>query len=95
MAFYGSTDISVLMLRDSKKAEVVAVAPECKLGLTIRETGDTSGGESLSTVRLGPVEVSIGNNYEYGDQEDDKHNKRAVQNNAFGTNNNNNNNSTV
>ena len=74
MAFYGSTDVSVLMLRDAKKAEVVAVAPDCKLGLTIREAGDNTGGESFSTLRVGPVEVTVGNHYEYQEKDQPNHN---------------------
>ncbi len=74
MAFYGSTDVSVLMLRDAKKAEVVAVAPDCKLGLTIREAGDNTGGESFSTLRVGPVEVTVGNQYEYQEKDQLNHN---------------------
>lgn len=68
MACYGTTQVSVLMLRDAKKAEVVAVAPENTLGVTVRDVGDATGGEATTTLRIGPVEVTVGNHYEFEDE---------------------------
>lgn len=79
-AAYGSTEVRLLVLRDAKTSQekVVAVAPNCKLGLAVRDVGHAQkGGDTLATVRVGPVEVLLRNQYEVQDDDAVVNNKNA------------------
>ena len=78
LACYGTTQVSVLLLRDEKKAEVAAVASENTLGLTVRDEGNSSGGQAITTVRIGPLEVNVGNHYEFDEEEEQKDRDQAL-----------------
>mmetsp|Transcript_15879 Transcript_15879/g.24050 ORF Transcript_15879/g.24050 Transcript_15879/m.24050 type:complete len:329 (+) Transcript_15879:41-1027(+) len=65
---YGSTDVHVLILRDAKTNEekTAGLAPDCRLGVSRRDIGkEKVGGESITSIRIGPVEVKIVNQYEH------------------------------
>lgn len=67
---YGSTDIHLLVLRDlkTKKENIVGVSPDCALGVSVRDVGTNQGGDTIATIRVGPLEVSLGNHYEFHDE---------------------------
>ena len=68
LSCWGMTTVSVLMLtKPDGTKEVAAVAPENTLGITVRDEGDAKGGDTTATLRVGPVEIAIGNKYEYDD----------------------------
>mmetsp|Transcript_37490 Transcript_37490/g.76310 ORF Transcript_37490/g.76310 Transcript_37490/m.76310 type:complete len:416 (+) Transcript_37490:268-1515(+) len=73
LSCWGMTTVSVLVLtKPDGSKEVAAVAPENTLGISFRDEGDAKGGDATATLRVGPVEIAIGNKYEYeedGDKE--------------------------
>jgi hypothetical protein len=75
---YGSTEVHLLVLRDVKtnQEKTVGIAPDCRLGVSIRDVGQATSGDTLATLRLGPVEISLGNHYEIRDENDEKEHPR-------------------
>lgn len=81
---YGSTEVRLLLLKDTttNQEKVVAVAPQCRLGLAVRDVGHSQkGGDTVATVRLGPIEVLLRNQYEVED-DDMEHRNMDTRNNA-------------
>jgi hypothetical protein len=74
-ACYGTTEVRLLVLRDAKTNEekTAAVAPDCRLGLSVRDVGNEQGGDTVATVRMGPVEVLLRNQYELHEEKPSKH----------------------
>jgi hypothetical protein len=60
--------VRLLILKKDGNEETVAVAPVNKLGLTVRDVGSNKGGDMICTVRLGPLEVLLRNQYEMEDE---------------------------
>mmetsp|Transcript_11305 Transcript_11305/g.17490 ORF Transcript_11305/g.17490 Transcript_11305/m.17490 type:complete len:319 (-) Transcript_11305:140-1096(-) len=62
---YGSTEVHLLVLRDvsDNKETVAGVAPECALGLSIRDVGTPTSGGVVGTIRMGPLEVNLVGDY--------------------------------
>ena len=56
---YGNSDIDLLVLRPQgeKEEEIVAVAPYCSPGLSVRDMSGDVGNDRTSTLRLGFLEV--------------------------------------
>ena len=66
LSCWGMTNVSVLTLtKPDGKRDVVAIAPENTLGVSVRDEGDAKGGDATGTLRVGPIEVAITNKYEY------------------------------
>mmetsp|Transcript_15312 Transcript_15312/g.21849 ORF Transcript_15312/g.21849 Transcript_15312/m.21849 type:complete len:420 (+) Transcript_15312:170-1429(+) len=90
MRFYGSTDVTLLMVRDARRrdAGLVAVAPENTLGVTVRESGDIDDHkgigrvDKLSTLRVGNLEVTVGTGEEIIDDGEENGKHRAGHNNS-------------
>mmetsp|Transcript_21501 Transcript_21501/g.31814 ORF Transcript_21501/g.31814 Transcript_21501/m.31814 type:complete len:316 (-) Transcript_21501:31-978(-) len=58
---YGSTDVHLLVLRDSKTNDekIVGLAPDCRFGLSLRDIGKEGvGGVNIAVGRLGPLELT-------------------------------------
>lgn len=58
---YGTANVNLLVLRDAKTKEetLVGVAPDCRLGLSVRDMGnDKIGGFTVAVGRIGPLEVT-------------------------------------
>eukprot|EP00546_Thalassionema_frauenfeldii_P008525 CAMPEP_0178923720 /NCGR_PEP_ID=MMETSP0786-20121207/16908_1 /TAXON_ID=186022 /ORGANISM="Thalassionema frauenfeldii, Strain CCMP 1798" /LENGTH=379 /DNA_ID=CAMNT_0020598311 /DNA_START=12 /DNA_END=1147 /DNA_ORIENTATION=- len=58
---YGTSNVNLLVLRDAKTSEetLVGVAPDCRLGLSVRDMGnDKIGGFTVAVGRIGPLEVT-------------------------------------
>jgi len=62
---YGSTEVHLLVLRDisDNKETIAGVAPECALGLSIRDVGTPTSGGVVGTIRMGPIEVNLVGDY--------------------------------
>mmetsp|Transcript_28185 Transcript_28185/g.39651 ORF Transcript_28185/g.39651 Transcript_28185/m.39651 type:complete len:316 (-) Transcript_28185:103-1050(-) len=85
---YGSTEVHLLVLRDvsDDKETVAGVAPECALGLSIRDVGTPTSGGVVGTIRMGPLEVNLVGDY-YDEQnpstaDSRQHNKKSNRSNS-------------
>jgi len=51
--------------------QVVAVVPECKLGVTVSNVETDTEGDTIASFRVGPIEVAVGDSYDIVEEEDD------------------------
>jgi len=65
--------------------EVAGISPDCTLGITLQDVGthnNDDGADSLMTLRLGPIEISVGNHYDFPQQhhhQQDESNKKDME----------------
>uniref|UniRef100_A0A7S2IEE9 Uncharacterized protein n=2 Tax=Helicotheca tamesis TaxID=374047 RepID=A0A7S2IEE9_9STRA len=63
-----SNNISLLLQTD--ETELAGMSPDCTLGFTLKEVGTDDGGESLLTLQLGPLEISVQNHFDFEEEEE-------------------------
>ena len=51
--------------------QVVAVVPECKLGVTVSNVETDTEGDTIASFRVGPVEVAVGDSYDIVEEDGD------------------------
>ena len=51
--------------------QVVAVVPECKLGVTVSSVETDTEGDTIASFRVGPVEVAVGDSYDIVEEDGD------------------------
>jgi len=47
-----------------KQPEVTAIVPECRLGVTVSNVETEDHGETIVSIRVGPVEIALGDSYD-------------------------------
>ena len=49
--------------------EITAIVPECKVGVTVSTVETDTEGDTIAAVRLGPVEIAVGDSYDIVDED--------------------------